>query len=341
MIRELYKDIYQIEVVLPNNPLRVLNAYLIKGEDRNLLVDTGFRKIESFEGLTRSLEELKVDMNNTDIFITHLHDDHIGLVPYLVNDNNKVYIHPKEKHALRRIRSIEGFNHLVNFNEFMGFPKGKVGEALSSFRDIDESMKNSKKVTYTDIVEGDVLQVGNYKFKCILTPGHTLAHCCLYEENSKILLGGDLILAKITPNIAYNNTDWLENPLDEYLKSLDKVSKLNIDITLSSHRSLVKDTNCRIRELKEHTYERLEEVMNILDLSDEISPYDITSKMSWSIRAKNWDEFPLTQKFFALGECMANIIYLEKKGFVNRSVIEGKLHFKLSGKGMTQLTKNA
>jgi len=341
VIRELFKDIYQIEVVLPQNPLRALNAYIIKGKDRNLLIDTGFRKKESLESLTRSLEELKVDMDNTDIFVTHLHDDHIGLVPFLINDNNKVYIHPKEKQALRRLRSIEGFNHVVKFNESMGFPKGKVGEALGSLRDSDESMKNNREIIYTDIVEGDILEVGDYKLKCILTPGHTLAHCCLYEENQKILLGGDLILAKITPNIAYNNEDWLDNPLDEYLKSLDRISKLNVDITLSSHRALVKDTNGRIRELKEHTYDRLEELLNVLDHSDIMSPYDVASRMKWSIRARNWEEFPLTQKFFALGECMANIIYLEKKGFVERSVMAGKLYFKLSSKGMTILTNNA
>lgn len=341
MIRELFKDIYQIEVVLPDNPLRALNAYLIKGKDRNLLVDTGFRKVESLECLTRSLEELSVDMNNTDIFVTHLHDDHIGLVPFLIKDNNKVYIHPKEKQALRRLRSIDGFEHVVKFNESIGFPKGKVGEALGSFRDSDESMKNGREVIYTDIVEGNILEIGNYKFKCIMTPGHTLAHCCLYEENQKILLGGDLILARITPNIAYNNEDWLDNPLDEYLKSLDRILKLNVDITLSSHRALVKDTNGRIRELKEHSYDRLEEVMNVLYRSDIISPYDIASRVKWSIRAKSWEEFPLTQKFFALGECMANIIYLENKGFVERNVMANKLYFKLSSKGMTEFTNNA
>ena len=43
MYTHIEDNIYTIPVPLPNNPLRSLNSYVIKGEDRNLLIDTGFR----------------------------------------------------------------------------------------------------------------------------------------------------------------------------------------------------------------------------------------------------------------------------------------------------------
>ena len=42
-LREIIPNLFQIPVPLPDNPLRELNAYLIRGTDRSLLIDTGFR----------------------------------------------------------------------------------------------------------------------------------------------------------------------------------------------------------------------------------------------------------------------------------------------------------
>ena len=63
---------------LPNNPLKALNAYLIKGRDRNLLVDTGFNREECRRALLGGLRLLDAPLDQTDIFITHLHVDHSG-----------------------------------------------------------------------------------------------------------------------------------------------------------------------------------------------------------------------------------------------------------------------
>jgi hypothetical protein len=34
------ESLYRIIVPLPNSPLKDLNSYVIKGEDRNLIIDT-------------------------------------------------------------------------------------------------------------------------------------------------------------------------------------------------------------------------------------------------------------------------------------------------------------
>ena len=41
LVSKLYEDIYNIEVVLPNNPLKAINVYVVKGEDKSLIIDTG------------------------------------------------------------------------------------------------------------------------------------------------------------------------------------------------------------------------------------------------------------------------------------------------------------
>ena len=52
--------------------------------------------------------------------------------------------------------------------------------------------------------------------------------------------------------------------------------------------------------------------------------YEIAGKMSWSIRCRDWADFPLAQKFFAVGEALAHLDHLEAQGRVRRQEIHGK-----------------
>ncbi len=44
--------------------------------------------------------------------------------------------------------------------------------------------------------------------------------------------------------------------------------------------------------------------------------YDVASKMTWSIVARSWQDFPVVQKWFAVSEAAAHLRYLEKRNLV-------------------------
>ncbi|MDD2190741.1 MAG: MBL fold metallo-hydrolase [Eubacteriales bacterium] len=92
MAKLLLDNIYKIEIPLPRNPLKSLNSYFIKNSDgRSLLIDTGFNRKECKEAIFAALKELQVDLDNTDLFITHLHSDHCGLISVLPKPGAKIY----------------------------------------------------------------------------------------------------------------------------------------------------------------------------------------------------------------------------------------------------------
>ena len=93
MVTQLMDNIYRIQIPLTGNPLESLNSYVIKGEERSLIIDTGFNRPECRDALMSGLEELKVDFDKTDIFITHLHADHSGLMFSIKTPANKAYCH--------------------------------------------------------------------------------------------------------------------------------------------------------------------------------------------------------------------------------------------------------
>ena len=90
IIEEVLPNLFRIEIPLPKNPLKAVNSYVIKSSERNLIIDTGFNQEECESAMQTGLRKLEIDLRKTDFFITHLHDDHIGLVPKLATDNSKI-----------------------------------------------------------------------------------------------------------------------------------------------------------------------------------------------------------------------------------------------------------
>ena len=73
MIEEILRNLYKIEIPLPESPLKSLNSYVIKAQDRNLIIDTGMNREECLNAMISGLRKLAVDIKKPDFFITHLH----------------------------------------------------------------------------------------------------------------------------------------------------------------------------------------------------------------------------------------------------------------------------
>jgi glyoxylase-like metal-dependent hydrolase (beta-lactamase superfamily II) len=138
---------------------------------------------------------------------------------------------------------------------------------------------------------------------------------CLYEPEKKIHIAGDHILQDITPNIQCWSDK--ENPLEKYLSSLDKVHKLDIGLVLPGHRRLFKEHRARIDELKRHHEKRAEEILDILKKGSG-SAFEVASDMTWDIKFDSWDDFPVAQKWFATGETISHLRFLEEKQLVTK-----------------------
>ena len=95
MYTQIEENIYSIFVPLPDNPLKNLNAYFIRGEGgRNLLIDTGFRRDECREALLEGLSGLGARLEDTDICLTHLHSDHSGLAVEAAGERGLLFSGP-------------------------------------------------------------------------------------------------------------------------------------------------------------------------------------------------------------------------------------------------------
>ncbi len=310
MCEEIFSNLFRIKIPLPESPLKYLNSYVIRDAQRNLIIDTGLNHTQCFDAMQAGIKKIGIDLARTDFFITHLHADHFGLVGRLATPSSDVFFSRLEKEL---VESWEGFDEMINYAGQNGFPKDELRAALGKH---PGARYGSDWIPELKVLEdGNVIDIGDYHFRCVATPGHTMGHTCLYEADKKILVAGDHILIDITPNIQCWGDD--QNPLKFYLASLDKVYRLSVALTLPGHRRLIEDHRARIDELKQHHSNRLSEVLALLE-DGPLSAFQVAARMTWDIAYDSWEQFPVAQRWFATGEALSHLRYLEEEGRLTR-----------------------
>ena len=77
--------------------------------------------------------------------------------------------------------------------------------------------------SYRRIGDGEVLRIGQHDWRVIVGTGHSPEHACLYCPELKLLISGDQVLPRISSNVSVHPTEPDENPMADWLASLDKI----------------------------------------------------------------------------------------------------------------------
>ncbi|MGM9972908.1 MAG: MBL fold metallo-hydrolase [Clostridiaceae bacterium] len=320
MIEKVYENplIYRIEVPLPDNPLKYLNSYILPEGERPCIIDTGFNRVECWESLKEGIDQLKVDLKKTDLFITHLHSDHMGLAYRLFQEGCTIYMNPEDyNYFLGNIKG-DNWSHIEDIFCQEGFPREEI--AIQKAGNQARIYAAEEAFPIVPVEDGETVTLSGMSFVAINTPGHTKGHTCLYLPGEEIMFTADHILFDITPNI----TPWLnlKDSLKAYENSLNKISTYTVKRAFPSHRTQSKPFSLRIEELKVHHRHRLEEMCRIISEEPALNAYEISARLKWSMRGKSFEEFSPSQKWFAVGEAIAHLNYLLNDKKVEKKKID-------------------
>ena len=316
MAEQIVDNIYRLEIPLPGSPLKVLNSYFIRGRDRCLLIDTGFNMPECRAALAEELAALEVDLSVTDIYITHLHSDHIGLAPEILHPERRIYLSAVDESILRG--NAAGFRW--DAYDALFLREGMTPEELQLLVHKNPARAYAPVTLpeFTNVRDGDVLEYGGHRLEVLVVPGHTPGNTVLYIRALKLMFLGDHVLFNITPNII----SWLEldNALKQYCDSLRRVREYEIEISLPAHRGVTCSARERIDQILEHHRRRLAEAEFLVQQQPGSNACQLASRMTWRIRTSSnrWEDFPIGQKWFAVGEVLSHMEYLMAEGKVVR-----------------------
>ena len=183
-----------MKVVTVSGGILPTNCYVITDEATTCtaIVDPGFESEQLLNEIKRVGSE-----NVIAILLTHGHFDHIlGLEQVKHCTNAKIYIHQADASFLS--------DNNLNLAK-------QIGSILPNPITAD--------VTVSD---GDVIPVGNLKFRVLHTPGHTAGSCCYVVEDA--IFSGDTLM-----NCCVGRTDFPTGSYADLLTSLKKINALQGD----------------------------------------------------------------------------------------------------------------
>ncbi|MFC2001760.1 MBL fold metallo-hydrolase [Chloroflexota bacterium] len=319
---EILPGIYRLKQPLPPpaSSLGHLNAYLFQGDDGYLLVDAGWNTTESFDSLQNHLAKIHVDIKDINMIIaTHMHPDHYGLVGRLKElSQAKIGLHELEV-SLIESRYIKMDKLLQQTSQWL-YTNGVPEEELHDLQVASVNMAKFVVPTLPDMIlhGGEIISTGSFTFQVLWTPGHSPGHICLYEPDKKLLLSGDHILPTVTP-IVGSHPQSSDNPLGDFINSLNTIKQLDIDLVLPGHKNPFGNVGERINELMQHHKQRNLDILAKIR-TEQKTAYQIAKEIKWvpSKGGIKLEKLPPLHKRLALMETLAHLEYMRTEDRISK-----------------------
>lgn len=318
-VEKVAGGVWSVPVPIPDNPLRYVLSYLIEHDDGFVLVDPGWNHPDSWRALTDGMAGCEIPMAAvTAILVTHVHPDHHGQSGQARDESGAwIAMHPRED-AFLEVRGDRGTmrDGMEFYLRWCGAPASHLTE-LSASRPHAGGM--APMVRADRLLEhGELVDVPGIRLRAVWTPGHTPGHLCFHDEGRDLLLTGDHVLPRITPNIS--SYDMSSNPLDDYLASLAKLKGMQPAEVLPAHEYRFADLDSRLDDLARHHQERLTETEDILAGRDGLTAWQVATGVTWS---RAWTDLASFQRQAAVGEVLSHLRQLQSRGLVAESDVDG------------------
>jgi glyoxylase-like metal-dependent hydrolase (beta-lactamase superfamily II) len=204
------------------DPFLRANLYLVRGRDRDLLVDAGL-------GLASLRTELADLFERRVVAVaTHRHFDHTGGLPEFA----EVVVHRDDADA---VTHADGFASLriedYPPEELSGYePPPSLLTALPR-ADFDLGSYRVEPVAPTRIVEeGDEVDTGDRRFAVLHLPGHTPGELGLWETETATLFSGDCVYES---GVLLDELP--ESNVPDYVRSMERLRELPVRIVHGGH----------------------------------------------------------------------------------------------------------
>ena len=308
------ENLYMLRLPLPF-ALDHVNVWLLEGADSWTIIDSGLGSSDCLAIWENLLSDFLKNKPVEKLVLTHYHPDHVGLSGELVERTGAtVYMSRTEWLTANMLfhdtKGTLNTNMLRTFR-LHGLPDD-IYEKMAKTKNIFADRCSSLPSSYQRLKHGDLIELSGSNWQCRQGQGHSPEHISLYNADRKVLIAGDHILPKITPNIPMPVAESSANPIEDYLRSLNSFKDINNDVlVLPSHRLPFKGIGIRIDQLIEHHYQRLNVLFEACD--EPVSVYDILPVL---FKRK----LDINQMKFAMLEALSHMVYLEHEGKLTSSL---------------------
>lgn len=305
---EVAPGVFWVRMPLPFK-LDHINLWVLDDGDGWTIVDTGINLPEVRERWETLFSGPMGAKPIKRLIVTHFHPDHVGLAGWFEEQHDIPLWMTLGEWGMARNLKLESTErsskYLHRFYKRAGF-----NERLMNLI-AERSVSYPSRITVPPagirrIHDGEKIKVGAHNWQVIVGTGHSPEHACLYCEELNVLISGDQVLPRISPNISIWPQEPDADPLSQFLGSLTLFDHLPEDtLVLPSHDWPFKGLHGRVKELAHHHDDRLEETYKLC--AEPVSAFEVLN----GLFSRELDNH---QVFFAIGESLAHLHHLEAKG---------------------------
>ncbi len=250
---EVAKDVFWIRMPMPGR-LDHINCWLLRDYDGWTIVDTGLNR-EDIRQWWEVIFDRHLDGKPiTRVISTHMHGDHTGLAGWLVQRWGVELWMSRTDFVMCKLMAADGPSDMpedaLAFYHRAGFSETRLNEYKARFGQFGASI-SPLPAGFHRVEDGDYIDIGGREWRVVVGRGHSPEHVCLYCPELKVIICGDQILPRITPNVSVNPSEPLANPLKEWLESCASLRDLlpsNL-LVLPAHQDLYQGVHERLTEL--------------------------------------------------------------------------------------------
>jgi glyoxylase-like metal-dependent hydrolase (beta-lactamase superfamily II) len=295
-----------------------VNVYLID-DDPLTLVDSGPNSGSSLDELERQLAALGRRIEDLElILITHQHIDHIGLVEILRSRSGA------EVAAIDRlVPFVEGYREAASADdEFATDTMRRHGippEVVTALASVSRGFRawGARASVTRSLADGEELRLRDRVLRAVFRPGHSPTDTVFHDEERRILIAADHLLAHISSNpLMTRQLDGgaRRQALVEYLESLERTRGMDVELVLPGHGEPIADHRALIDARLALHRRRADKIHRLIADAGPVSAYDIAQRL--------WGDIAVTQAFLTLSEVIGHTDILMNEGRV-REVEEG------------------
>ena len=289
-----------------------VNVWLLADGDGWTLVDTGHDDGPTRAGWDRVARDVLGRRPIRRVISTHHHPDHLGLSAWIGRRWRAELWTTRTEWLYGRAFSLRGLREtrVVNreYSERAGLPAERLEAVVECCRSYPDSVAVSP--SFRRIRAGEEIVVGGVRWRVVVGGGHAPEHACLLAPERNLFISGDQVLPHITPNVSIWPHEPEEDPLRDFLRTLEELRAIPGDpLVLPSHGRPFVGLSGRCDELALHHRARLEAVLAACDRP--CTAFEVMQVLF---------DRPLDphQTTFAIGEACAHLNHLAAEGRVER-----------------------
>jgi len=303
-----------------------INLWLLREHGGFTAVDCGYGNDATRALWERHFEGTMARAPLMRIIATHYHPDHLGNGAWLAQRHGCPIAMTQAEfltaHAIFEQQGAHAIADTCTLFERHGLAPEHLAELAGRGNHYRRGVPEIPR-SFDRIIGGDTIVGGAHAWQVIPGYGHSPEHAALHARDAGTLIAGDMLLPRITTNVAVWPAEPDGDPLARFLDSLAAFERLPAaTLVLPSHGLPFRGAGERVAALRAHHAARLAELTEFIAAA--ARPCSAVDVLPVLFRRP----LDLQQRFFAMGEAIAHLNHLWRAGALARSAApDGAVRF--------------